>query len=531
MRFRKIQLVFLAFFIAINAYSQQPLTSGGQKIENLLQLIDYAYVDTVNEDKITEAAIVALLKELDPHSVYIPEKELKKMNEPLIGNFEGIGIQFNILHDTLIVVSPIPGGPSEKVGLLAGDKIVEVDGENIAGIGIQNSDIQKKLRGKKGTKVTVGIKRKRVKELLKFTITRDEIPIYSVDASYMLNDEIGYIKINRFASKTIDEFREGLAKLKKQNVKHLVLDLRGNGGGYLKSAIQLADEFLEEDKLIVYTEGIKSPKQEYHTTEKGGFEKGKLVILIDEGSASASEIVSGAIQDYDRGLIVGRRSFGKGLVQKPFSLVDGSAVRLTIARYYTPSGRSIQRPYDEGKEEYYKELTRRYEHGEMSVKDSIVFPDSLKFKTLNSKRIVYGGGGIMPDVFVPIDTSMYSDYLSEVTREGIVNEFTLEYTQEKREQLLATYPDLKQFKANFDAEKELLEDFVAYAEKKEVAKNEEEIAISKDFLLTRLKAMIARNLWDSSAFYEIVSNIDTTLQRAVEEINNDTFKKEKLVYK
>ena len=531
MTIKKISLLIIAQFFVLSIFAQNLLTPGGQKVENLLQLINYAYVDSTDEERITEAAIVALLKELDPHSVYIPQKELKKMNEPLIGNFEGVGIQFNILHDTLVVVSPIPGGPSEKVGIQAGDKIVEVDKENIAGIGLQNSDVQDKLRGKKGTKVSVTVKRRGAKDLLKFTITRDEIPIFSVDASYMVDDEIGYIKINRFAEKTIIEFREGLKKLKQENVKHLILDLRGNGGGYLKSAIQLADEFLDEDKLIVYTEGLKSPKQEYFTTEKGGFEKGKLVILIDEGSASASEIVSGAIQDFDRGLIVGRRSFGKGLVQKPFSLIDGSAVRLTIARYYTPSGRSIQRPYDEGKDEYYKELTRRYEHGELVTEDSIAFPDSLKFTTLNSKRTVYGGGGIMPDVFISIDTSMISDYLSKVTREGLVNEFALEYTQDNRGKLMATYLTVKDFKNNFDAENELLTAFVDFAAKNEVEKDEEEITTSKTFLLTRLKAIIARNIWDSSAYYQVVSDIDNTLLKAVEEIKNNTFKKEKLVYK
>lgn len=529
---KKFSLIIITQLVVLSSFfAQNILTSGGQKIENLLQLINYAYVDSTDENRITEAAIVALLKELDPHSVYIPEKELKKMNEPLIGNFEGVGIQFNILHDTLVVVSPIPGGPSEKVGIQAGDKIIEVDKESIAGVGLQNSDVQDKLRGKKGTKVTVAIMRRGEKDLLKFTITRDEIPIYSVDASYMVDDEIGYIKINRFANKTINEFREGLKKLKQENVKHLILDLRGNGGGYLKSAIQLADEFLNENKLIVYTEGLKSPKQEYFTTEKGGFEKGKLVILIDEGSASASEIVSGAIQDFDRGLIVGRRSFGKGLVQKPFSLIDGSAVRLTIARYYTPSGRSIQRPYDEGKEVYYKELTRRFEHGELVTEDSIAFPDSLKYTTLNSKRTVYGGGGIMPDVFVSLDTSMISDYLSKVTREGLVNEFALEYTQDNRTILMATYPTVKDFKNSFDAEKELLTAFVDFAVKNEVEKNEADINTSKAFLLTRLKAIIARNLWDSSAYYQVISEIDNTLLKAVEEIKNDTFKKEKLVYK
>jgi carboxyl-terminal processing protease len=532
MTIKKTYIFIIFLFIFTNfSFSQQRSTAGSQKIDNLLQLINYAYVDSTNENKLVETAIVALLKDLDPHSVYIPRDELEKMNEPLVGNFEGIGIQFNIHHDTLIVVSPIPSGPSEKVGIQAGDKIIEVDKKNIAGIGLQNSDVQNKLRGKKGTKVEIGIKRKGEKELLNFTIIRDKIPIFSVDASYMLDNETGYIKINRFAEKTIDEFREGLAALKKQNVKNLIVDLRGNGGGYLKTAIQLADEFLDQNKRIVYTKGLNSPQQDYYTTEKGGFETGKLVVLIDEGSASASEIVSGAIQDYDRGLIIGRRSFGKGLVQKPFSLIDGSAVRLTVSRYYTPSGRSIQRPYDDGKEAYYKEFSRRYEHGEFSTQDSIFFPDSLKFSTLISKRTVYGGGGIMPDVFIPIDTSMASEYFSKVLRKGLINEFSLDYTQLNREELFSKYNSVINFKTNFNAETELLESFIAYAEKNEVERNDEQIAISKDFMLARIKAVIARNLWDNSAYYQVISDIDDAVQIALKEINGSTFKKEKIVYK
>jgi carboxyl-terminal processing protease len=529
---KKFKLLFSVILILVGqtGFSQYIQSEGSKKFDALLQYINYAYVDSTDENKVVENAIVAALKDLDPHSVYIPKKELEKMNEPLLGNFEGVGIQFNILHDTLIVVSPISGGPSEKVGLMAGDKIIQVDGENIAGIGLQNSDVQEKLRGKKGTKVKVGIKRRNAKDLLSFTITRDNIPIYSVDASYMATDEIGYIKINRFAQNTIDEFNEGLTRLQHQNMKHLIIDLRGNGGGYLKTAIQLVDELLDDKKLIVYTEGNKSPKQEYYTTTKGKFETGKLVILIDEGSASASEIVSGAIQDYDRGLIVGRRSFGKGLVQKPFSLPDGSAIRLTVARYHTPSGRCIQRPYEDGKEEYYKEFSRRYEHGEYMNEDSIALPDSLQYKTLNSQRTVYGGGGIMPDVFVAIDTNMTSEYFGKVIRSGLLNEFTLDYMDNNRTELLRQYSNVKDFKQLFNAD-EILNDFVAFAEKNEIEKNEEEIKISKQLLIIRLKALIARNLWDTSAYFEIANELSDSYLRAIEEINSNTFKKEKLVYK
>lgn len=519
--------LILFSFISLKA---QYATEGGRKFDALLQYINYAYVDSTKENKIVEDAIVAALKELDPHSVYIPSDEVKKMNEPLVGNFEGVGIEFNILNDTLIVVSPITGGPSEKVGIIAGDKIISVNGENIAGIGLQNSDVQDKLRGKKGTKVNVTILRNSKNELLDFTITRDEIPIFSVHASFMATPDIGYIKINRFAQNTDKEFTDALEALKKQKMKHLIIDLSGNGGGYLKTAIQLADELLDDKKLIVFTEGTKNPKQEYYTAVKGGFEKGKLVILIDEGSASASEIVSGAIQDYDRGLIIGRRSFGKGLVQKPFTLTDGSAVRLTVARYFTPSGRCIQRSYEDGKENYYGELTRRYEHGELMSEDSISFPDSLKYETINSKRTVYGGGGIMPDVFVPIDTSLYSEYFGTVNRKGFFNDFTLSLMDSRRTEIEKKYSSVTDFTTNFDAEKELFAQFIEYAKINKVEPNEEQINISKPIILNRLKAMVARNIWGTSAFYQISNEFNNSYLKAIEEINSDTFKKEKLVY-
>jgi len=526
-----LKTTIILILISQLGFSQHIQSDASRKFDALLQLVNYTYVDSTDANELVEDAIVAVLKELDPHSVYIPKEELKKMNEPLVGNFEGIGIQFNILHDTLMVVSPISGGPSEKVGLRAGDKIIEVDGENIAGIGLKNSDVTKKLRGKKGTKVNLGIKRRKITELLNFTITRDKIPIFSVDASYMATPEIGYIKVSRFAKNTTTEFKEGLKKLKEQNMKHLILDLRGNGGGYLRTAIQLADEFIGDRKLIVYTEGVKNPKQEYYTTTKGGFEQGKLVLLIDEGSASASEIVSGAIQDYDRGLIIGRRSFGKGLVQKPFTLPDGSAIRLTVARYHTPSGRCIQRPYNKGKEAYYKEFSRRFKNGEYMSEDSISFPDSLKFKTLKSGRTVYGGGGIMPDIFVPIDTTQSSVYFGKVVRSGILNEYVLTYMDSHRKELKEKYKDVPSFKKIFNAEGEVLNDFIEYASKNDIKKNEEQISTSKKLLVIRLKALIARNLWNTSAYYQIANELNDSYLKAIEEINSNTFKKEKLVYK
>lgn len=526
---KKIIVLPLIIFSFISLKAQYA-TQGGRKFDELLQYINYAYVDSTVENVIVENAIVGALKELDPHSVYISPDEVKKMNEPLVGNFEGVGVQFNILNDTLIVVSPVSGGPSEKVGILAGDKIVTVNGENIAGIGLKNSDVQDKLRGKKGTKVNVQILRSGTKQLLDFTITRDEIPIFSVDASFMASPEIGYIKINRFAQNTDKEFAEALEGLKKQKMKHLIIDLSGNGGGYLKTAIQLADELLDDKKLIVFTEGTKSPKQEYYTAVNGGFEKGKLVILIDEGSASASEIVTGAIQDYDRGLVIGRRSFGKGLVQKPFTLSDGSAVRLTIARYFTPSGRCIQRSYENGKDDYYKELSRRYEHGELMNEDSITFPDSLKFETINSKRTVYGGGGIMPDVFVPLDTTMYTDYFGAINRKGLFNDFTLSIMDEKRKSIEEKYSSINDYATNFDTGKEILPQFLQYVATNKIEHNEEQFNISKPIILNRLKALIARNIWGISAYYQISNNYNNSYLKAIEEINNNSFKKEKLVY-
>lgn len=528
---KTLLLLLPFFFISQLVVAQHKQSEGIKKFDALLQYVERAYVDSVDENKLVEKAIIAVLKELDPHSVYIPQKELKKMNEPLVGNFEGIGIRFNILHDTLTVISPITGGPSEKVGIRSGDKIVEVNGESIAGIGIQNSDVQEKLRGKKGTKVNVGVKRRKVPEMVNFTITRDKIPLFSIDATYMATEDIGYIKLNRFAKKSINEFRTSITQLKEQKMKHLILDLRGNGGGYLRTAIQITDEILNDKRLIVYTEGIKNSKKEFFTTTEGGFEKGKLVILIDEGSASASEIVSGAVQDYDRGLIVGRRSFGKGLVQKPFMLTDGSAIRLTTARYYTPSGRCIQKSYKDGKDNYYNELNRRYENGELMNKDSINLPDSLKFKTLNSGRTVYGGGGIMPDIFVPIDTGRTSDYYTDVVRKGLLNEFSLDYVNSHRDQLNKKYSSVNDFKTNFDIENEVLADFISYAEKNDVAKNEKDINTSKELLTTHLEALIVRSLWDTSAYFQIINELNSSYLKAIESINNNTFKKEKLTNK
>jgi carboxyl-terminal processing protease len=514
----------------INGFTQeQSRAEGVKKLDMLMSVINYAYVDKVDNEKIVEDAIIGMLEELDPHSVYIPEKELKAMNEPLEGNFEGIGIQFNILKDTLVVVSPISGGPSERLGIQAGDKILTIEGDNVAGVGLTNSMVRKKLRGKKGTIVNVEIKRKGSKKLIPYAIERDKIPLFSVDATYMATPEIGYIKVNRFARTTMDEFQAGIEELKSKGAKHLILDLRGNGGGYLQTAVQMADEFLEQGKMIVYTEGDKQRKEEYKATSKGEFEKGKIAILIDEGSASASEIVSGAVQDSDRGMIIGRRSFGKGLVQKSFPLTDGSMIRLTTARYYTPTGRSIQRPYDDGKDQYYKEISRRFDHGELLDADSIEFPDSLKFKTPNG-RVVYGGGGIMPDIFIPLDTSLNSPLNSSLVRRGVYNEFILTFLDKERKDLTKKYPKIEDFKKGFEIDEALIDSFREHAEKKNVDWKEEEYQNSKKLINLQLKALLARNLFDTSAYFEIINELNDSYIEAINVIQSDQFEKAKLEY-
>jgi len=525
--YRYIIIIFL-FIFPSRIYSQY-LTEDIFKFSRALGYISSYYVDSVDTKKIVEDAIINALKELDPHSVYIPADEVKEMNEPLEGNFEGIGIQFNILNDTIYVISPISGGPSEKVGLRAGDRIVEIDGENVAIIEITSQGVRDRLLGEKGTKVNVGIKRKGVDELLYFTIVRDKIPIYSVDAAYLIDDEIAYIKINRFAMTTVDEYLEKINILKEKGAKSIILDLRGNGGGYLDKAIELADQFLEKGQMLVYTKGLRSPKAESYATGKGICKEEKVLVLIDEGSASASEIVSGAIQDWDRGIVVGRRSFGKGLVQKPMFLPDGSMIRLTVARYYTPTGRLIQKPYENGKEEYEKELYNRYEHGEFLNEDSITLLDSLRYKTLKNKRIVYGGGGIMPDIFVPLDTTSVTDLYSKTVRQGVLNAFVLKYIDKNRRKLRSNYPDFEVYNKKFEVSDKILNDLLEYTKENKIESTEEEFEKSKDNFRLIVKALIARDLWDMSEYFQIVNVRDKGFNKALEIMRDwETYQKQVL---
>lgn len=531
--------VFLSAFMQINGQipsqkkitipskNKQPSASQSlaviesiEKVKQSLLLINNKYMESVDMDKVAEDAIKGMLEKLDPHSVYFSKEEYKKTNEPLAGNFEGIGVSFNLLHDTIVVTSVIQGGPSEQVGILPGDQIVLVNGETVAGINIDNSGVMSRLRGAKGTVVNIGVRRKSEKDILDFRIERDKIPVYSVDAVYMATPEVGYIKLSRFASTTTQEMREAFAKLKEQNAKSLILDLRGNGGGYLKTAVELSNEFIEKDKMIVYTEGKGEEREEYKAQAYGSFKKGKLIVLIDEGSASASEIVSGAVQDWDRGLLIGRRTFGKGLVQRPFMLPDSSYIRLTVAHYYTPSGRCIQKPYNNGREAYYKDIETRIKSGELTDQSQINLPDSLSYFTLNKKRVVYGGGGVMPDIFVPLDTVMFTDYFKEINRKALVNRFSLEYVNGNREQLNKNYPTIDIFEKEFTASDNVLNELFVLAEKEGIKRNDSDIAISKPLLANNVKALIARYLFDSTAYYRINNTMNPIYKKALEAIND-----------
>lgn len=484
-----------------------------------LQMAQFAianmYVDQTDENKLVESAIIAMLKELDPHSTYSNPEEVKKLNEPLQGNFDGIGIQFNMVTDTLFVIQPVSGGPSEKVGIRAGDRIIYVNDTLIAGVKMPTEDIRRRLRGPKGTKVHLKIERRGVNELLSFVVTRDKIPMYSLDASYMIAPKIGYIKINRFGATTHKEFMDALASLKGQGMHNLILDLQGNGGGYLNAAIDIANEFLGQGELIVYTEGRRNPRREFFAKGDGKHQQGKLVVLVDEYSASASEIVAGAIQDWDRGLIVGRRSFGKGLVQRPIDLPDGSMIRLTIARYYTPAGRCIQKPY-ESIEEYNTDLIERYNRGEMMSADSIHFPDSLKSLTLKEGRTVYGGGGIMPDYFVPVDTNRITKYHSQLSNKGILQKVHLQWIDIYRDEWMKKYGDYADYCKLFDLDDAMMKQLIAEGEKEGIKFDEEQYKKSASLIKLHLKALIARDLWDMNEYYHTINAVNESVKKAVE---------------
>lgn len=507
-------LLFVPFL-----HAQYNASPSSMKMNMAMYAIRNLYVDDVNENKLVEEGLRAMIKDLDPHSAYMTADEMKDMNEPLQGGFDGIGISFNMLNDTLIVIEVIPGGPSERAGLLPGDRIIKVDGEDIAGVKMPNTEVMKRLKGPKGTKVEIQLKRRGDKELRKFTIIRDKIPIYSIDASFMIDDKIGYIRLSRFGATTDEEFKNAYKELKKKGMTDLVLDLQSNGGGLMNAAVDLADEFLTGGKCIVYTEGKHSPRSQNNSTKSGVFENGRLILLIDEYSASASEILSGAIQDWDRGLIIGRRSFGKGLVQRPIPLPDGSSLKLTVARYFTPSGRFIQKPYN-NPENYSEDLIERYNRGEMIHADSIHFPDSLKTFTLVNKRKIYGGGGIMPDVFVPMDTLRFSQLYKIVSYTGLLNRFVIQYTDNHRQELKKKYSNAEDFIKYFEVNDSVIKGLIDLAESEKVKISEKERNLDDKLLKKQIKAYIARDLWTSSDFYKVMYPEDNSLTKAIEILKN-----------
>ena len=520
--------VVLGFLLGINLnktpqHSNIPMllkapgkSSGFNILNEIIGYIDNEYVDEVEKEKLIDKTVQYLLQELDPHSYYISAQELQEMNEPLEGNFEGIGVQFNIQKDTIVIVTPLQGGPSEKVGIKAGDRIIEVEEEVVAGTGITNREVLKMLKGDKGTQVSVKIKRNN--KVHDFTITRDKIPIQSVDVAYMITDQTGYIKILRFAKTTYSEFKEAVNTLNEQGMENLIIDLRGNGGGFLDAAVKISDEILSEGETIVYTEGRARPRETYKAKSRAGLKNSNIAILIDESSASASEILSGAIQDNDRGIIVGRRSFGKGLVQEQTMWPDGSATRLTVARYFTPTGRSIQRPYADGASRYHDEITDRFHNSEMLHPDSTDFPDSLRFTTPGGKT-VYGGGGIFPDVFVPIDTGRSTGYFNRLVYGGILYQWAFNYADKHRETLERDYT-AESFKNTFNIE-DLLPEFLEYADSQDVEFDEKGYQRTRDRISRRIKSYIARNVWDSEGFYPIWNAEDKVIKKTLEIIEDE----------
>lgn len=512
--------------MTISAMAQMRMNIGDDSPLRKLQIAELAisqlYVDNVDEGKLVEDAIRGMLEKLDPHSSYSTPKEVKALNEPLTGSFEGIGVQFNMVEDTLLVIQPVTGGPSEKVGIVAGDRIVSVNDTAIAGVKMSKEEIMRRLRGPKGTKVMLGIVRRGIKDVLTFKVTRDKIPVKSIDAVYMIRPEVGYVRIGNFGATTHDEFCEALEKLSKQGMRNLILDLQGNGGGYLQAAVNIANEFLQKGDLIVYTEGRRAHRSEYKAKGNGKFLDGKIVVLIDEYSASAAEIVTGAIQDQDRGLVVGRRSFGKGLVQRPIDLPDGSMIRLTVSHYYTPAGRCIQKPYTKGDaKDYAMDVVNRLKHGELTSADSIHFADSLKCYTLREHRTVYGGGGIMPDYFVPLDTLAYTKFHRELSAKSYIINANLKYVDANRKALKKQWTSFEDFRRDFVFPKEEIDKMIADAAKdKVVPKDNAELEKTLPKLSMQLKALVARDLWDMSEYFAIINEDSEIVRKGVEVIKN-----------
>lgn len=532
---KKILSIIIIGICTVTVQAQKPNNDAIRKLQMAEFAISNLYVDPVDEDKLVEEAIIKMLAQLDPHSTYNNAEEVKKMNEPLQGNFEGIGVQFQMIEDTLLVIQPVSNGPSEKVGILAGDRIVAVNDTAIAGVKMSTEDIMGRLRGPKGSEVKLTIVRRGVDDSLYFTVKRDKIPILSLDAAYMIQPKTGYIRINRFGATTAEEFISSLKELQKKGMKDLILDLQGNGGGYLNAAIDLANEFLQQKELIVYTEGRAARRSDFFAKGTGNFKSGRLIVLVDEYSASASEILTGAIQDWDRGVVVGRRSFGKGLVQRPIDLPDGSMIRLTIARYYTPSGRCIQKPYDHtasldgrikgdgSQERYNQELIDRFNHGEMIHADSIHFADSLKVQTKRLARTVYGGGGIMPDYFVPIDTTQYTDYHRNLVAKGVVIKATTGYIEKHRKELKDRYKKFEAFNDKFEIDDNFLADIRALANKEKIEFDEKQYNQSLPLIKTQLKALIARDLWDMNEYFQVMNSTNNSVQQALKILQDGTY--------
>lgn len=525
-----LYLVALCLVFSMTVTAQRALPQVLQKLLNAEYAISTLYVDSVNEEKLVEDAIKGMLESLDPHSSYTDAKETKELEEPLQGEFSGVGIQFNMNKDTLYVIQTVPGGPSERVGVLAGDRIIYVNDTTIAGVKMKNSDIQKRLRGKKGTNVTIKVKRPGVKDLITFRITRDNIPLNSIDAKYMLDERTGYLRISRFGAKTHEEMMEALQELKKQGMTQLIMDLSDNGGGYLNAAIDMCNEFLERGQLMVYTEGENSPRNEANANGWGEYKDLHMVVIVNQYSASAAEIFAGAMQDWDRAVVVGRRTFGKGLVQRPFKFEDGSMMRLTVARYYTPSGRCIQKPYNRGdKKAYEKELLDRYNEGEYYSLDSIQFNDSLRYTTRLNGRTIYGGGGVMPDVFVPVDTTEYSTYYRDLSAKGILNQFAIKYVDKERKAITKRYATVKEFDEGFVITDEMMRDLIAMGESDSIKYDEEKYRTSEQMLKAITKGLIARDLYGDAGAYSVIINHRNPDVQAAYQILNDRERYERLL--